>query len=133
MVLFAIFLAWSTFKTYKSGSEDTTMSSKEPLLGFVEVDDKLKFPKMKLGILVVVWFSFSSLFLLRGNREGEVCELYPAPHMDIGTFPYKFLCSMFLLLGIIIVIDQTNPFIARILSIQPLHLLSFKTELKKKL
>ncbi|KAJ4837150.1 hypothetical protein Tsubulata_015893, partial [Turnera subulata] len=133
MVLFAIFLAWSTFKTCKNGvfhwrleteevkkygcgnldggtrlvedgslyhnyagSEDTTMSTKEPLLGFVEVDEKLKFPWMKLGILVMVWFSFSSLYLLRGNREGE--GIIPIEPCGLG---YWILSSLQIPLAIV--------------------------------
>lgn len=96
-ILFAVFLAWSTFKTCNNGvwqwkleSEEVTRNGcgnldngfngsqevkivKEPLLGMeLNSSNKVGFPWMKLGILVMVWFSFSFLYLLRGNRYGEV-------------------------------------------------------------
>ncbi|KAA8515452.1 hypothetical protein F0562_018937 [Nyssa sinensis] len=92
-ILFAVFLAWSTFKTCKSGvfhwkleSEEVrrnglmrdeicsgsegVQSAKVPLLGGEE-KCKLSIPWMKLGALVLVWFSFFVLYLLRGNRYGQ--------------------------------------------------------------
>lgn len=93
-VLFAIFLAWSTSKTCKNGvlcwkmeseelrgndlardaaceESEGNKSAKEPLL-VTEENCKLMFPWMKLGILVLVWCSFCFLYLLRGNRDGQV-------------------------------------------------------------
>lgn len=100
-VLFATFLAWSTTKTCKNGVACWKMESellrrngcekledglvkdgtcdenegikaiKEPLLGGKE-DFRLRFPWMKMGILVLVWFSFFVLYLFRGNRHGQV-------------------------------------------------------------
>ncbi|OWM77647.1 sulfite exporter TauE/SafE family protein 2-like isoform X2 [Punica granatum] len=97
-ILFVIFLAWATFKTCKNGivcwrfeseeaklfeeyengvvrdgicdepEKSTTM--KEPLLG-KEGTCKLGFPWVKLGILVLVWFSFFVIYLLRGNRNHQ--------------------------------------------------------------
>ena len=99
-MLFATFLAWSTSKTCKIGVLHWKMESeelkrngreplekgldegegieatKEPLLG-VKGDCKLTFPWMKMGVLVLVWFSFLTLYLLRGNRQGQVRLLAP--------------------------------------------------------
>lgn len=102
-VLFAIFLAWSTFKTCKNGfslwklesenlkrdhtcgkiengivkddncdGSEGVKSYEEPLLS-VDESNQLSFPWMKLGVLVLVWFCFSVLYLFRGNRDGQVC------------------------------------------------------------
>ncbi|KAK3035107.1 hypothetical protein RJ639_032609 [Escallonia herrerae] len=92
--LFAVFLAWSSFKTCKSGvlywrleSEEVTRDGcgrlgkglvmrdeicdeSEPLLGGNE-NCKLGIPWMKLGALILIWFSFFLLYLLRGNRYGQ--------------------------------------------------------------
>lgn len=102
-ILFAVFLACSTFKTCQNGvfhwkleseevnrnesgnlenglvenetstkeSEEVISSVKEPLLGVELTSSVLSFPWMKLGILFIIWFSFSILYLLRGNRYGE--------------------------------------------------------------
>lgn len=102
-ILFAVFLACSTFKTCQNGvfhwkleseevnrnesgnlenglvenetstkeSEEVISSVKEPLLGVELTSSVLRFPWMKLGILFIIWFSFSILYLLRGNRYGE--------------------------------------------------------------
>ncbi|KAA8519953.1 hypothetical protein F0562_014137 [Nyssa sinensis] len=103
-ILFAVFLAWSTFKTCKTGVlfwnlesekvrrygcgrlengvvrdeicdgsegvQSPRSSIKEPLLGG---EEKFKFsiPWMKLGVLIMIWFSFLALYLLRGNRYGQ--------------------------------------------------------------
>ncbi|KAF5474673.1 hypothetical protein F2P56_006553 [Juglans regia] len=99
-MLFAAFLAWSTSKTCKNGVLHWKMESeelrrneceklenglvkdgtfdesegiktaKEPLLG-VKGGCKLRFPRMKMGVLVLVWFSFFGLYLLRGDRHGQ--------------------------------------------------------------
>ncbi|KAJ0018043.1 hypothetical protein Pint_10850 [Pistacia integerrima] len=88
-ILFAVFLAWSTFKTCRNGllhwkSESESVNryvtlkdesydgtSEEPLLKKEEINNQLKFPWMKLGVLVMIWFSFFVLYLLRGNRYGQ--------------------------------------------------------------
>ena len=110
-VLFAVFLAWSTSKTCKSGlgfwkseseeirkngleelekgllgngtTEETkglaqvnkenegSKSFEKPLLG-PEEDSNVKIPWLKLGVLLLVWFSFFSIYLLRGNKYGQV-------------------------------------------------------------
>lgn len=102
-VLFAIFLAWSTFKTCTNGfslwklesevlKRDHTcgkiengivkddncdgsegVKSYEERLLSVDESNQLSFPWMKLGVLVLVWFCFSVLYLFRGNRDGQVC------------------------------------------------------------
>ncbi|CAN4116650.1 unnamed protein product [Withania somnifera] len=83
-ILFAIFLAWCTFKTFKSGiyywkieSEEVTRRKENfeeiegPLLEKEEIKGIKSIPWMKMGILVMIWFSFFSLYLLRGNRYGQ--------------------------------------------------------------
>ncbi|GLU23193.1 hypothetical protein SLE2022_392170 [Rubroshorea leprosula] len=100
-ILFAILLALSTFKTLRNGifywkiesetvrrsadaeledgvSGDGTCgetgegikSLKEPLCR-MEGSEKSRFPWMKLGVLLMIWFSFFLLYLLRGNRYGQ--------------------------------------------------------------
>lgn len=93
--LFAVFLAWCTFKTCKSAvgfwvleSEEmrrnknglvreeacvitgAELDLKEPLL-IEEGNFRLGIPWMKLAVLILVWFSFFAVYLLRGNREGQ--------------------------------------------------------------
>lgn len=98
-ILFAVFLAWSTSKTCKSGvmfwkseSEegkrngfgklenglvredeicDGNEVTKQPLLGEGLESCKLGIPWRKLGVLILVWFSFFALYLLRGDRFGQ--------------------------------------------------------------
>lgn len=99
-ILFAAFLAWSTSKTCKNGvlhwkveseelkrnereklekglvkdgtfdENEEIKTTKEPLLG-AKADCKLMFPWIKMGVLVLVWFSFFIIYLLRGNRQGK--------------------------------------------------------------
>ncbi|XP_022933189.1 sulfite exporter TauE/SafE family protein 5-like [Cucurbita moschata] len=92
-ILFAIFLAWSTLKTCKSGTvywkmeteehrnngfnledalenENETIAFEEPLLP-TQNDPRLRLPSMKLGALVLVWSCFYLIYLLRGNRDGQ--------------------------------------------------------------
>ncbi|KAL8512047.1 hypothetical protein ACS0TY_018489 [Phlomoides rotata] len=88
-MIFAVFLAFCTFKTCKSGvsfwkleseggringclkmeNEEAGESTKMPLLSVDE--GKFEIPLMKLGMLVLIWFSFFILYLLRGNRYGQ--------------------------------------------------------------
>ncbi|KAF9672199.1 hypothetical protein SADUNF_Sadunf11G0015800 [Salix dunnii] len=101
-ILFAVFLACSTFKTCQKGifhwnleseevnrngcgnlenglvenetsaiGSEEVMSVKEPLLGAELTSSVVRFPWMKLGILVIIWFSFSIISLLLGNQYGE--------------------------------------------------------------
>ncbi|KAG8385695.1 hypothetical protein BUALT_Bualt03G0071800 [Buddleja alternifolia] len=87
-IFFVIFIAFCTFKTCKSGvyywklesegvgrngmeneeEEGCGESTKEPLLSD---EGKMETPWMKLGMLIVIWFSFFVLYLLRGNRYGQ--------------------------------------------------------------
>lgn len=98
--LFAFFLAWCTFKTCRNGilcwkfesqeaklfeeyengavrdgigdAAEKSVTTTEPLLVSSEKNCAVGFPWMKLGILVLVWFSFFTVYLLRGNRSGQV-------------------------------------------------------------
>jgi hypothetical protein len=51
---------------------------------------------MKLGILFIIWFSFSILYLLRGNRYGEVWLI------SVSNSPCEFLllCKILHKIGI---------------------------------
>ncbi|XP_004145090.1 sulfite exporter TauE/SafE family protein 5 [Cucumis sativus] len=92
-ILFAIFLAWSTLKTCKSGmvywereseglmnngckledglqNENEAKLVEEPLLPTQE-NCRSRFPSMKLGALVLVWFCFYLIYLLRGDQDGR--------------------------------------------------------------
>ncbi|XP_073299123.1 sulfite exporter TauE/SafE family protein 5-like isoform X2 [Primulina huaijiensis] len=94
-VIFANFLALSTFKTCRSGvlcwksesegsrrlngrlefgnGEDNGdgRSEKVPLLSEELNEARSRMPWMKLGKLVIIWFSFLLLYLIRGNRYGQ--------------------------------------------------------------
>ncbi|KAI3466600.1 hypothetical protein Pfo_023263 [Paulownia fortunei] len=91
-VFFAVFLALCTFKTCKSGvlfwkleseegrrngclkmenGEACGEDTKQPLLSNELGESKLEIPWLKLGMLVIIWFSFFVLYLLRGNRYGQ--------------------------------------------------------------
>ncbi|CAG7889278.1 unnamed protein product, partial [Brassica rapa] len=89
--LFAVFLAWSTVKTFGNGvyywrlesemvkiresrrvgedDEDEIESVKLPLLG--DYERPKRFPWVKLGVLVIIWLSYFAVYLLRGNKYGE--------------------------------------------------------------
>lgn len=89
--LFAVFLAWSTVKTFGNGvyywrlesemvkiresrrvgenDENEIESVKLPLLG--DYERPKRFPWMKLGVLVIIWLSYFAVYLLRGNKYGE--------------------------------------------------------------
>ncbi|KAK4347037.1 hypothetical protein RND71_033376 [Anisodus tanguticus] len=93
-ILFPVFLGFCTFKTCKSGFFDRKLESElesenqelengllknescdeinEPLLK-KEVKGGIgsSIPWMKMGVLVMFWFSFFFLYLLRGNRYGQ--------------------------------------------------------------
>ncbi|KAL9287592.1 Sulfite exporter TauE/SafE family protein 5 [Arabidopsis thaliana] len=95
-VLFAVFLAWSSLKTCRSGVkfwkleseiaresghgrpergqgqiEEDTKNLKAPLLEAQATKNKSKIPWTKLGVLVIVWASFFVIYLLRGNKDGK--------------------------------------------------------------
>ncbi|XP_028777937.1 sulfite exporter TauE/SafE family protein 5-like [Neltuma alba] len=87
-LLFAIFLAWSIRKTCKRGltlwkteSEKIRRNAEiegngdgnfeEPhYLGNKE-NSRLKLPWLKLGVLLLIWLSFFSLYFLRDNKNGQ--------------------------------------------------------------
>lgn len=60
----------------KDRAGDETEGNKgvtEPLLGVrTEENCMLRFPWMKMGVLILVWCSFCLVYLLRGNRYGQV-------------------------------------------------------------
>ncbi|XP_057513739.1 sulfite exporter TauE/SafE family protein 5-like [Actinidia eriantha] len=100
-VLFAIFLAWSTLKTCKCavlywkleseegrrngfgklerglvggeicGGNGSGESTKVPLLTGESENCKLGIPRVKLGVLIMIWLSFFLLHFLRGDRHGQ--------------------------------------------------------------
>ncbi|KFK40662.1 hypothetical protein AALP_AA2G025500 [Arabis alpina] len=88
--LFAVFLAWSTMKTFGNGiyywrleseiekiresnriceEEDKVESVKLPLLE--DYERPKRFPWIKLVVLVIIWLSYFAVYLLRGNKYGE--------------------------------------------------------------
>ncbi|KAK7412224.1 hypothetical protein VNO78_03674 [Psophocarpus tetragonolobus] len=94
-VLFALFLAWCTSKTCRSGLQFWKNESEEirrngleqlekgqlvendgpnsievPLL-VPQENTKLRIPWFKLAVLLLIWFSFFSVYLLRGNTYTE--------------------------------------------------------------
>lgn len=100
-ILFAFFLAWSTFKTCKSGflfwkleskeeirngfpksengprikncsENEEVESTKEPFFNREFEEGISGIPWMKWGVLFMIWFSFLVLYLLRGNKYGEL-------------------------------------------------------------
>ncbi|XP_006343279.1 uncharacterized protein [Solanum tuberosum] len=82
-ILFAIFLAWCTLKTFRSGIYYWKIESEEVMRrkeNFEEIEGPLlekeekgikNIPWMKMGVLIMIWFSFFFLYLLRGNRYGQ--------------------------------------------------------------
>ncbi|KAK8601085.1 hypothetical protein V6N13_059165 [Hibiscus sabdariffa] len=90
-IMFATFLVWSTTKTCRNGVGFWKMESEarneyenlesgevksveEPLVG----KEIPRFPWKKLVVLIMVWFSFFIIYLLRGNRYGQgVISLKP--------------------------------------------------------
>lgn len=92
-ILFDVFLAWSSFKTCNAGIMFWNMESEytrrnegdgasnncdrsegniecvlDPLLEEVEKNKVAAIPLMKIGILIMIWFSFFFVNLLRGDR-----------------------------------------------------------------
>lgn len=87
-LLFALFLTWSASKTCNSGfmfwkieseenrEKEGLRNIEEQLLVLEENDNKLKIPWLKLAVLLLIWFSFFSLYILRGNKYGQVRFCY---------------------------------------------------------
>lgn len=103
-ILFDVFLAWSSFRTCNAGvmfwnleSEDArrkgyddqrnncdgTQGSEgniecvlEPLLEQKEKSKMAAIPLVKIGILIMIWFSFFFVNLLRGDRYRQVWILF---------------------------------------------------------
>ena len=112
-VLFAIFLAWSTLKTCRSGlmfwkaesdeikkngvdqlekgllenetieerkvlavvhlyKENNEPKNVEVAVPLLSPQGNMRIPWLKLVVLLLIWFSFFSVYLLRGNRYGQV-------------------------------------------------------------
>ncbi|KAL1537405.1 sulfite exporter TauE/SafE family protein 2-like [Salvia divinorum] len=86
MLLFVVFVAGCTFKTCRSGAVHWSLesrgfrgetengeSTKMPLLCATgdQAGDEVRAPWMSVGMLVLIWFSFFALYLLRGNRYGQ--------------------------------------------------------------
>ncbi|KAF8414070.1 hypothetical protein HHK36_002069 [Tetracentron sinense] len=106
-ILFAVFLAWSTFITCKAGFLHWEKESEEMMrIGFGDLenellrnetcdgsegkksmtdpllDGKMKdssgIPWKKLGVLFMVWFSFFLVYVLRGDKDGQgVVQIEP--------------------------------------------------------
>nr|DAD23229.1 TPA_asm: hypothetical protein HUJ06_024692 [Nelumbo nucifera] len=68
-ILFAVFIAWTTFKTCKSGFSYWKSESDEAWLNGSEEESRIGWKK--LGILVMIWFSFFALQLIRGDKKAE--------------------------------------------------------------
>ena len=110
-ILFVVFLAWTTSKTCRKGvvswrleSERISMENgvgrdesygenevikilKEPLVGAVELENiRISIPWMKVGVLAVIWLSFFLLYVLRGDRDGQVW---------LRPFPSSFIFQIF--------------------------------------
>ncbi|KAI9120979.1 hypothetical protein K1719_008012 [Acacia pycnantha] len=58
-------------------------SFQEPLLGHLHEEIfRWKLPWLKLGVLLLIWFSFFSLYLLRGNKYGQ--SIIPMEPCGVG-------------------------------------------------
>lgn len=85
MLMFVVFVAGCTFKTCRSGAACWRLESrgfrgetesggeitKMPLLCATgdQVEGEVRTP---VGMLLLIWFSFFALYLIRGNRYGQV-------------------------------------------------------------
>ncbi|MED6212324.1 hypothetical protein PIB30_082237 [Stylosanthes scabra] len=56
--------------TEESKENEGSKSIEEPLL-VPEENSNMRLPWLKLGVLLLVWFSFFSIYLLRGNKYGQ--------------------------------------------------------------
>lgn len=125
IILFAVFLAWSSFRTCTAGvmywnfeseevrrkgcgnlesgencngNEGIVKSITVPLLDR-ERKSKMGIPWMKLGILIMIWFSFLVVYLFRGNRYGQ--SVIPIKPCGVG---YWILSSIQIPLAIVFTI-----------------------------
>lgn len=103
-IMFAVFLVWSTIKTcgngvrlwkkesgrhpgtldgygeLENGESGEVKSLKEPLVGTEDKESSSRFPWKKLMVLIMVWFSFFAIYLLRGNRYGQLFKKHAGCH-----------------------------------------------------
>ncbi|GAB4831021.1 hypothetical protein Ancab_005036 [Ancistrocladus abbreviatus] len=107
-VMFAIFLAWSTFNTFRSGircwksesearrnrnmafdnglpRDDGSDQSEELSTSTMPIQEthsncySERIPWIKLWTLVTIWLSFFLVYILRGKQDGQVGSLFPDP------------------------------------------------------
>nr|KJB57697.1 hypothetical protein B456_009G176100 [Gossypium raimondii] len=97
-IMFAVFLVWSTIKTCGNGVRLWKKESGRhlgTLDGYGELENgesgevkSLKEP-LKLMVLIMVWFSFFAIYLLRGNRHGQ--GVIPLKPCGIGYWSLSLL------------------------------------------
>lgn len=119
-ILFAIFLVWCTFSTFKSGilywkletrngcsemetvlldkenlhGTEGTMSSAEQALLRGEGKRRVEIAWMKLGMLLMIWLCFFLLYLFRGNQSGHVCIIiFSTPFSIVLQAKFKLSSS----------------------------------------
>ncbi|KAB2082106.1 hypothetical protein ES319_A05G176200v1 [Gossypium barbadense] len=112
-IMFAVFLVWSTIKTcgngvrlwkkesgrhlgtldgygeLENGESGEVKSLKEPLVSTEDKESSSRFPWKKLMVLIMVWFSFFAIYLLRGNRYGQ--GVIPLKPCGIGYWSLSLL------------------------------------------
>lgn len=76
--------------------ENEGVESLEQRLLCPEENSKLRIPWLKLGVLLLVWFSFFSLYLLRGNKYGQ--SIIPMEPCGVG---YWILSSVQIPLAVV--------------------------------
>ncbi|MED6144367.1 hypothetical protein PIB30_015150 [Stylosanthes scabra] len=96
----------------KEENEEGLKSLEEPLLAAEENNRKFGIPWLKLGVLLLVWFCFFFLYLLRGNKYGQ--SIIPMEACGVG---YWILSSVQVPLAIVftawIVIRKEGPCLSR--------------------
>ncbi|WCJ20330.1 Sulfite exporter TauE/SafE family protein [Euphorbia peplus] len=118
-VLFVVFLSWCTLKTCKNGfllwgveSEDhlgngcengVVESVKVPFLEGLKVEKKLGFPWEKFGVLILIWFAFSFIYLLRGYGNGKglkITEACGVRYWVISSLqiPLAIVCTVWIMM-----------------------------------
>lgn len=107
-LLLAIFLVWSFRKTcmrglmlWKIESEQIKRTAEIEENGSEKFEEShhlgsnenssLKLPWLKLGVLLLVWLSFFSIYFLRGNRNGQVRNLL---FIFSSSHALYFLCRL---------------------------------------